>query len=154
MKKSPVTAAATADYLIWFCHDSGDSLTNLKLQKLLYFAQCWYLVFNGEPLFDDEIQAWVYGPVVASIYQRFKRFKWNPITTNPDETDISKKVKEYLNEIVRLFAGYSSYELELMTHQEPPWQKARKGMPIHESSENVVNIDDMKTYYSGLRQQR
>ena len=58
--KAEVDAQEVADFFIKFSNEHGDNLTNLKLQKLLYFAQAWYLVFYKRPLFDNEIQAWVH----------------------------------------------------------------------------------------------
>ena len=52
--------------------NQGDLMTNLRLQKLLYFAQGWYLARYGKPLFSDEIEAWTYGPVVPEVYQTYK----------------------------------------------------------------------------------
>lgn len=57
----------------------GDSITNLKLQKLLYYLQGhWLATFDG-PLFGDKIEAWRYGPVVPSVYSHFAVNRGNPI---------------------------------------------------------------------------
>ena len=75
------TVDQVADTLILLSRERGIEITNLKLQKLLYYAQAWNLVFTGEPLFEADIEAWVHGPVVPSIFRRFKIFRWSPITT-------------------------------------------------------------------------
>lgn len=62
-----------ADYIILYFQEHGEPLTNLKLQKLLYYAKGWYLALYDKPLFNDKIEAWVHGPVVPSIYHAFKQ---------------------------------------------------------------------------------
>lgn len=59
---------------------SAESLiTPLKLQKLLYYAQAWSLVFRGKALFYEDIEAWVHGPVIPLVYQRYKHHGYNLI---------------------------------------------------------------------------
>ena len=66
------------DVASWFL--SQDSMTHKKLQKLCYYAQAWYCaLYDGSPLFEDEIQAWVHGPVVPSLYPVYADYKWIPI---------------------------------------------------------------------------
>ena len=74
-----------ADFFIDIANkNTDDTLTNLKLNKLLYYAQGEYLARTGKPLFDDEIQAWDYGPVVPVIYYKYKRNNANEITPITD----------------------------------------------------------------------
>jgi uncharacterized phage-associated protein len=72
-------ASEVANYLVASFRDAGDPLTNLKLQKLLYYAQGWYLAIHDEALFDERIEAWPRGPVVPPVYGSFKHRQWNPI---------------------------------------------------------------------------
>lgn len=139
-----------ADFLLCFSKKHGDVLTNLKLQKLLYYSQAWYLVIFGDVLFDEQIEAWVHGPVVYSVWDRFKVYQWSPITEEPRETNLPLRVKEHLIEIFRVFGKYTAYDLELMTHKEEPWKKARHGLPVDEASNNVIAVSDMKEFYLKL----
>jgi uncharacterized phage-associated protein len=68
-----------ADSIIALCHDRGIELTNLKLQKLVYYVQAWKLAIDHEPLFPDDIEAWVHGPVVPQVFRRFKALRWDPL---------------------------------------------------------------------------
>ena len=61
------TASKLADYYIWFANDVGSYLSNHKLQKLLYYAQAWYLAFEDTPLFDEDFEAWVHGPTIPAL---------------------------------------------------------------------------------------
>lgn len=145
-----ITAKQVANYLLAFSQESGDCFTNLKLQKLLYYAQAWYLALYGEPLFDDEIQAWVHGPVVRSVYNEFKKFVAQPISIKVSKPNLPVKVQKHLQEILKVFGGYSSYQLELMTHREAPWLNARKGLSMDEPCENLISLEDMKKFYRKL----
>lgn len=60
------TAKQIAKYFIWRASRDGKKVSNKKLQKLLYYAQAWYLVYNKKPLFNDDIEAWIHGPAVQS----------------------------------------------------------------------------------------
>ena len=72
-------ANMVADFLLCESRDRGENLTNLKLQKLLYYAQAWYLALYNVALFEEDFQAWVHGPVLYSQYCRFCDWKWRPI---------------------------------------------------------------------------
>ncbi|PKP61136.1 hypothetical protein CVT91_03840 [Candidatus Atribacteria bacterium HGW-Atribacteria-1] len=77
--------------IIYLANKYGDLITNLRLQKLLYYTQVWHLVnFNKEPLFDDEIKAWNFGPVVEEVYHKFKNFRHTPISLNVKKDEIEK----------------------------------------------------------------
>ena len=65
-----LTAAQVADYFLSLVdEDAGDSMTNLRLQKLLFYAQAWHLALTNRPLFEEDFEAWVHGPVIPSFYR-------------------------------------------------------------------------------------
>ena len=144
------TANAVADYIIRFCHEHGDLVTNLKLQKLIYYAQAWYLALYDKPLFDEELQAWISGPVQPELYERFKHYQWNPIKEHPDKVEFPKEIEEHILEVLEVFGKYQAYYLERMTHNEDPWRNARRGIAIDEHSTNVISKKDMQEYYKTL----
>lgn len=65
------------DIAKWFINEIHPE--PLKLQKLLYLAQGFSYAFNDKPLFDDDIEAWVHGPVVPIVYNEYKEYKYNPV---------------------------------------------------------------------------
>lgn len=139
-------ALEVANKLLEIADRNGDLITNLKLQKLLYYAQAYYMVNNnGEKLFDDDIQAWEYGPVVPAVYQQYKKYNSFPIDY--------KKVKgkgirftanqlEYLNDFASEYFRYSATELVTRTHIEQPWQSA-----VSKGRNSVINTKEMYEYY-------
>jgi len=139
-----------ADYLIWFCHEHGGLLTNLKLQKLLYYAQGWFLTLKGKVLFSDSIEAWIHGPVIPIIYHQFKEYSYNAISKEVLKPDLSDEITDHLHEIIKVFGGCSAYELELMTHREEPWIKARRGIPADISCQNEITTESMKQYFARI----
>lgn len=139
------------DYFIWKGQSDKKNVTNKKLQKLLYYAQAWHLVFKGKPLFKDKIEAWVHGPTVGIIYDQFKLFSFNNIEKdiNPDDLKkIPKSVLDILDEVWRVYGKYDGDYLELLTHNETPWQEARGNLETFEPSGNEVLLKTIKSFYT------
>lgn len=141
-------ALDVAYYFLLKANKEGDLITNLKLQKLLYYAQVWYLVNFDKPLFDDNLYAWDLGPVVKEVYLQFKQHKGHPIIIkNEDEIKnrIKKNIKEskieYLDAFYDAYIRLSAHELVNMAHNEDPWKSA------YSTTEKIINIDFMKNYY-------
>lgn len=139
---------AVADYFIRFSHQVGDPITNLKLQKLVYYAQAWYLALHGERLIPDTFQAWVHGPVCYPLYQRFRSYSWNPISESVEVPDLPEGVEAHLREVMEVYGGYSAWDLERLTHAEAPWLNARGDLPAGEPSCSVISEDDMRRFYA------
>lgn len=140
-------ASIVSDFFIAFSHEHGDPLSNLKLQKLLYYAQAWHLAIFDAPLFEEPIEAWVHGPVIVTEYRRFKDWAWKPIQHDPEMPKLDEAVQAHLDEVMDVYGGMTTYQLEQLTHQEEPWTIARNGIPEDEPSNSVVSHDDMKRFY-------
>jgi uncharacterized phage-associated protein len=140
-----------ADYLMCDSRERGDALTNLKLQKLLYYAQAWYLAQYDIPIFEEDFQAWVHGPVLLSQYHRFKSSEWRPIQdTIRLPQALPPKLVRHLKKIIRTFGVETATALELMTHEEAPWIRARKGIPAHVSSNSIIDKASMREFYRAM----
>lgn len=127
-----------------------ESVTNLKLQKLLYYAQGFHLSLNnGEKLFEEEMQAWVHGPVVPLVYHEFKGFSFNDIYIqyNPSEINLTTPELLLLEDVWELFKFYSGKELENLTHNEEPWNNARNGLLEQMNSNNPIKLDILQDYF-------
>lgn len=151
-----VTADDVADYFLWkagekkFLNGKKKALTNKKLQKLVYYAQVWSLVLRNEQLFPEEVEAWVHGPVVPSLYERFKGFGFGPISGEvSDPSDrFSGEQMEVLEEVWRVYGKYDAGYLEMLTHSEEPWQAAREGLSEIAPSTNAIDMDLAKKFYA------
>lgn len=115
--------------------DAGDSLSNLKLQKLTYYAQGFHLAFYDKPLFAERIEAWSHGPVVPDLYHALKQFGSAPVHLDGD-FDLNKyspEVIQLLDEVYAVYGQYSAVRLRNISHQEPPWLETPQGGVISES---------------------
>ena len=145
MGATAITARDVADYFLAHVdEESGDNISNLKLQKLLYYAQGFHLALFGEPLFDDAIVAWQHGPVVADLYHTFKEFGAGAIPP-PESFDTAKyspKITELLDEVLEVYGQFSALRLRSMTHDEAPWSQT--------SMKCSIPHDLMRDYFKTL----
>lgn len=135
-----------AKYFICLANETGSFISNLKLQKLVYYAQAWHLALHELPLFDEDFEAWVHGPVIPALYHNYKHFGWKPIQEEAT-LNLSESILCYLKEVADEYFACDAYELERMTHIESPWQRAREGIASDEPSTNVIFKDWMQEYY-------
>ncbi len=136
-----------ADYFIWLSHETGSFISNLKLQKLVYYAQAWHLALFEKPIFEEDFEAWVHGPVIPELYRKYRVFSFKPITVKVEKPMLSKKTNEYLDEFCKSYFGIDAFELELMTHKDSPWIEARKGLKPEQNGDRVISKDSMRDYY-------
>lgn len=121
--------------------EHGDSMTNLKLQKLLYYMQGFHLAFFGTPFFEDSIEAWTYGPVVPVVFQEFKKYKKRDI--NPenykDSLVLTTDEQQMFDMVYLEYNKFSAVALMNMTHTEGPW----KGHDIGD----VITNDELRDFF-------
>jgi uncharacterized phage-associated protein len=105
-----------------------NDVSNLKLQKLCYYAQGLCSAMRGAPLFRDRIEAWDHGPVVPSLYHQYKQYGSQPIPSVTDFTwaDLEHADRQALSDIYDYYAQFSAWRLRNMTHEEAPWIDASK----------------------------
>ena len=151
MTTAPCFARSVADHLIYLASQKivGDSreregITNLKLQKVLYFVQASALVQIHRPLFSDAIEAWEYGPVVPAVYQAYRGYGSNAIISEEDTSSLSVEDKEFIARVWGIFGAYSAGKLVDITHAHTPWKEA------YQSSDPVISQDSLKEYYASL----
>ena len=121
------TAHEVAQFFLHHTYDGErDQISNLKLQKLLYYAQGYSLAILDRPLFDEPIECWRYGPVVESVYHYYKHYRDQCI---PSIDTFNYSAFDYddlaiLNRISLEYGQYSAWKLRDMTHEERPWKQA------------------------------
>jgi uncharacterized phage-associated protein len=147
MKK--LSAIDIANYFLSLTDlDSGEGISNLKLQKIMYYAQALHLALFDKVLFEDNIEAWPHGPVISNIYHDCKIYKNNPIPSA--QIDISlypPKIQNYLNQIYYTYGQYSAWILRDLTHiKNTPWDL------VYENNSSSVEIPTelMKNFYRTL----
>lgn len=131
--------------------DSGMFLNHKKLQKLVYYAYSWYLVKNNKNannienrLFDSRIEAWTHGPVCPELYYAYNENK----ILNYESKIKDEKIIKLLELVIKVYGKYTGEELEEITHNEEPWQKARKDYKTYERSHKKIEDRDIYEFYS------
>lgn len=157
-------AQLISDFILTYFDNKGDLITNKKLQKLLYYIEAWNLV-HFSSIIDEDFEAWVHGPVIPSVYHEFKEFGYSPLKNNFYESNetssqrlkrISKsesfKPGQYdlCTEVLDKYGALASFQLELLSHSEAPWQQAREGLNPISHSTNIINKGLMKNFYSSM----
>ena len=144
MAKKMISASDVAKYLLSLQdQDQGDLVSNLKLQKLLYYAQGLHLALFDEPLFGERVEAWIHGPVVPEVYHEFKDRESGAIPPaggfDPDSLDSVER--DFLDEVYTVYGQFSAWKLRNMTYDEAPYVKARG------SVSKVLNHDLMRDFF-------
>lgn len=151
MKTAKYTASQIADWFLFSVdRAAGAGITHLKLQKLVYYAQAWSLALFNTPLFDEEIQAWAYGPVVPSLFRRFRNKGYENLEAPATHHKFDAPTEELLKQIESVYGRYDAKYLQQLTHDEDPWKKAREGLAPEAASKNEILKEDMASYYAGL----
>ncbi len=123
--------------------ECGDTISNLKLQKLVYYSQGFSLASLNAPLFTEQIQAWEHGPVVPCLWRKYKSFGAGSIPKpQPGEVNFdvfSKDQKDLLGEVWKVLGQFSAWKLRNMTHIEPPWKDTPRNA--------IIKRKCMKAYF-------
>ncbi|HID4048525.1 TPA: Panacea domain-containing protein [Pluralibacter gergoviae] len=129
-------------------------MSNLKLQKLAYYADAWYLAFFDEKLVDEDFQAWIHGPVSRAIYDRFSASKslYSNITLEDctpgfDLSDVPAAASAHIDSVLEVYGAFTGAQLEDMTHKEDPWIKAREGYRPSQRCEEIIDRNVTRNYY-------
>jgi len=133
--------------------EEPDPLTNLRLQKLLYYAQAWSLVVRGSELFPETVEAWRHGPVVPAVYREFgEGFGAAPITPDlpifAEAAELPGEDREFIAQVWEAYKMHSATQLAYMTHRETPWIKAWGSRPANGSGDDPIPCVDMVEFFS------
>jgi uncharacterized phage-associated protein len=142
-----ITAQDVADYIIWSSHEAGSFISNLKLQKLLYYVQAWHLAVFRRPLFPEKFQAWLRGPAIPEIYQRYQSYRWRNIDEEVKPPDLDARTVGLLEEVLEEYGPLDARRLEQLTRNEDPWIEARPGIAEDEPSTATINEETMGAFY-------
>jgi uncharacterized phage-associated protein len=136
----PYDAKAVANYFLGLAEKDGKTLDPMKIQKLVYLAHGWYLALTGKPLVTERIEAWLYGPVIRSLYSAFQDAGSGPIQAPAREAQFadgklafvvspriqdsaSDETRQILDEVWRVYGGFTAVQLSNLTHQPgSPWE--------------------------------
>ena len=115
-------------------------ITNLKLQKLLYFVQAICLMVFDKKAFPEKILAWSYGPVVNEVYQQYKQNHASKINSESNVKNISSGLYKIVEEVINSYGLFEANKLIDLTHEEEPW--------INTEINKEIRIDLIKNYFN------
>jgi uncharacterized phage-associated protein len=151
--ESPI---AVANYFIQKSFDTGKLLTPMKLVKLVYIAHGWHLALYDEPLLDEGVQAWMYGPVVNSVYHAFKSYGNGQITSLKSvlsggralTPQVTENIKPFLDKIWDVYGDLNGLQLSTLTHQpQTPWDIVWNQQGGKDSKSAIIANDTIKEHY-------
>ena len=118
------SAETVSKYIIMRCNELGKTISNLKLQKILYFVQAEFLVTKNQPCFHEAIEAWDFGPVVPTIYHKYKIYGSAsiPCVSKNAHLMFTEQDRDLIDGIIESCAKYSASTLVEITHKQAPWR--------------------------------
>ena len=124
----------------------------MKLQKLVYYAQAWSLVWDDEPLFPNKIEAWANGPVVRDLYNKHRGEFSLPMDFFATEAtgNLTVDQVETIDAVLDAYGDKSAQWLSDQTHSELPWRSARDGLSDQDRGDKEITLAAMSEYYSSL----
>lgn len=132
-------------YIIYYSNQKHYTITNLRLQKTLYFVQSFFLLNKNTACFSNTMEAWNLGPVVPDAYAYYKKYKAGGLFNRPGYKNdvISASDQEYINTVVDALSKYTTYQLVDITHNQSPWLKNYS--PYDNNSISTQDLTDFVT---------
>lgn len=149
-------------HVINYSNNKDYGISNLKLQKILYFIQAYFLICTNAPCFLERIEAWDLGPVVPEAYREYKQFGsgdiptvthivvfdedniWDSIIREYKDDIITDTDKVLIEAVVDKFSDYSATDLVSITHRQAPWKRV-----YQRGRNNEITLDSIKEYFHG-----
>ena len=128
----------------------NEKIDEMKLQKLMYFAQRESLIRTGEPMFEGDFYGWRFGPVLKELRTPYKDESFSPDVTDAD----LEGALESLNEVFKAYAPKDSWSLSRLSHGEICWKRSRKGVSPYDSSDNMIPLDDIRLDAQRMKDRR
>ena len=144
---TPRRVVDVAEYIL----AQAGPLTTWKLQKLCYYAQAWSLVWDDQPLFREQIEAWANGPVVPSLFRRHQG-EFSVETVGGNGATLSLDQRETVDVVLKTYGDVPAAMLIALTHRERPWRSTRDkaNLSNRQRGNAVIPLDLMAEYYGGL----
>lgn len=122
--------------------NGGDNITNLKLQKLLYYQQGYHLAAFDAPLFNEDVEAWIYGPVVPVVYDYYQQFGATSLPVSQDVIILDDDEESLFYQVYDMYREFSAIGLMNKTHAERPWMSVQ---PHNRGT--IIPQSVMKSYF-------
>lgn len=146
----------SAEKIALYIISTGREITNLLLQKLLYYVKAISGLFEKKSIIMEPCEAWKFGPVFPSVYEKYREFGKQEIEMNLSKeyadkllTEEEKQITDY---VMNTFGIYSAWFLKDLTHLEEPWIMARRGLSEEDASRNLMNEEAISYYFTEINQ--
>ena len=130
--------------------EQKESMTTMKLQKLVYYSQAWSLVWDEKPLFEEAIEAWANGPVIRDLFDYHRGMYQISSMPIGNLRLLDQEQQDTVDAVLEYYGNQSAQWLIDLTHMEDPWIQTRKGLSIQERGNRVIPLDMIADYYSSL----
>ena len=127
--------------------ERGERIDEMKLHKLLYFAQRENLIQKDEPLFEGDFYGWRFGPVVTAIRETYKNDAF-------EKTADLGEDQRLVDDIIAEYGDKDAWSLSRLTHGEISWKRSRKGVAPSENSNNRMPLSDIRDDADRMRKRR
>ncbi len=125
-------------------------MTAMKLQKLVYYAQAWSLVWDEKPLFSERIEGWANGPVIRELYNQHRGQFLVTNWPHGNADSPATQERETIDAVLDFYGHRTSQELSDLIHREEPWRQARRGLSPRERGDREITLASMDEYYGSL----
>ncbi|MBQ9886699.1 MAG: DUF4065 domain-containing protein [Lachnospiraceae bacterium] len=133
-----------------YSDEFGTRIDEMKLHKLLYFAQRESLIQNKEPLFKEVFYGWKFGPVLKEIRGLYREDAF--YDSIPE--DVEQRIRPVMDKIFSEYAIKDSWNLSTLTHGELAWKNSRIGVSDYDNSDNPMSVEDIKKDAARIRERR
>ncbi|TMV55254.1 DUF4065 domain-containing protein [Thioclava sp. BHET1] len=125
-------------------------MTAMKLQKLVYYAQAWSLVWDEVPLFQERVEAWANGPVVPELFAAHRGEFIIEKESRGKAGNLTRYERETIDAVLKTYGDQTAAWLSDLTHREEPWRHARRGVADGVRSNVEITHGAMADYYGNL----
>jgi uncharacterized phage-associated protein len=149
-----------ANYILEISHEESEDgeyelISHMKLQKLVYFCQGFFLALFGKTLFSEPIEAWTHGPVCPKLYHSLKPYGSSPITASidPEKINLNENEKYIISMVYNNYGQYSASRLRKITHESGPWKNTPPNSTISQKAMaeyflSLIDVDTKKMHES------
>ena len=128
------------------------TMTIMKLQKLCYYSQAWSLVWDDQPLFDEDFEAWANGPVCTELFSEHRGMYTISASElkKGDSSIFDSTQRETIDAVLNYYGDKEPYWLSQLTHMEDPWKLARGNCKMGEKCTTIITKQSMEDYYRAI----
>ena len=130
--------------------ENHEKIDEMKLHKLMYFAQRESLIATGEALFEANFYGWRFGPILKEIRTPYKEGSFD----NGIPEEIQGAEEEILDRVFKDYAGKDAWSLSRLSHGEICWKRSRKGISPYDNSDNMIPLDDIRLDAQRMKERR